>query len=300
MTQMQNDKEPLSFYGIKETYAKKTLLNVEMEEPEWFSVFHSHQRYAETFRHNKCFLIGDAAHLFSPVGAQGMNTGLQDAYNLAWKLALVIHKKADDSLLATYNKERQLLAKNIIRHTDSAFQLVSSESFFAKNFRLRVAPLLLKFLFPLIEKNRRLADFLFKIISQIEISYHRHASFKKVSRGWFPIKTPKPGDRLPFIKFQLHGKEVNIQDKLKQAGFQLFIFTSQVIDYSKIEDTYKVILSIEVIPFNQGTAPLYNKLGIRNEGYYLIRPDMHIACRSNQSNIDEVGKFLENYLGNPT
>jgi hypothetical protein len=290
----------LSFFDIKEKYAQLTHLDLTLQEPDWFSVFHSHQRYAETFRINRCFLVGDAAHVFSPVGAQGMNTGLQDAYNLAWKLSLVIRKKASDSLLATYNPERQLLAKNIIRHTDRAFKLVSSKSYLAKNFRLRVAPLLLKFLFPNIDKNRLLADFLFKRISQIGISYHRHASFKKVSLGRFPIKTPKPGDRLPFIKFHLNGKEVTIQDKLKQTDFQLFIFTNQAIDYSNIEETYKGILSVEVIPFNQGTALLYKKLGLRNGGYYLIRPDMYIAFRSNQSEIDGVGKFLDNYMRNTT
>jgi len=298
ITNMLKDKESLSFIGIKKMYAKSTLLNIELQEPEWFSVFHSNQRYAAMFSLNRCFLIGDAAHLFSPVGAQGMNSGLQDAYNLAWKLSLVIHKKASESLLSTYNTERQPPSKKIISNTDRAFQLISSTNFMAKFIRLRIAPGVLKFLLPIIDRNRVLGDFLFKRISQISISYHKLNSFRKTSRGRFPIRTPKPGDRLPFIKFQLHGKEVNIQDKLKQAGFQLFIFTNQAIDYSKIEETYKGILSIEVIPFNQGTAPLYKKLGIRNKGYYLIRPDMHIACRSNQSNIDEVGKFLDNYLGN--
>ena len=87
-------------------------MKVKLYLPQWFSVFHSHQRYASSFQQNRCFLVGDAAHLHSPVGAQGMNTGLQDACNLAWKLALVIQKNAKESLLDTYSAERDGIAKN--------------------------------------------------------------------------------------------------------------------------------------------------------------------------------------------
>ncbi len=65
----------------------------------WFSTYRIHHRSASRFRDRRCFLLGDAAHIHSPVGAQGMNTGLQDAYNLAWKLALVVKGRADGALL---------------------------------------------------------------------------------------------------------------------------------------------------------------------------------------------------------
>ena len=72
----------------------------------WFSTYRIHHRAPSRFRDRRCFLLGDAAHIHSPVGAQGMNTGLQDAYNLAWKLALVVKGQADAALLDSYEEER--------------------------------------------------------------------------------------------------------------------------------------------------------------------------------------------------
>ncbi len=72
----------------------------------WFSTYHVHHRVAARFRVGRAFLLGDAAHIHSPVGGQGMNTGIGDAVNLAWKLAAVLSGGADDSLLETYEPER--------------------------------------------------------------------------------------------------------------------------------------------------------------------------------------------------
>jgi 2-polyprenyl-6-methoxyphenol hydroxylase-like FAD-dependent oxidoreductase len=293
-----NGKKPLAFNDIEKNYADRVSLKIKLYEPEWFSVFHTHQRYASTFRLNRCFLIGDAAHVLSPVGAQGMNTGLQDAYNLAWKLSLVILKKADDPLLDTYQSERQPLAKELIRSTDRAFHLVSDHNFLSETFRLRIAPFLLKTLFPIIEKQRSLGQFLFKGISETGIHYRKNFFTKQASKGIFPRKAPKPGDRLPFIFFNLDGNEINIQNKIKTKEFHLFAFTKQepATEYKKFAEKYQGILSIEVIPFNPGTAILYKKLGIKDEGCYLIRPDMYIAYRSNKPGNDDVERFLHHYL----
>lgn len=288
-------RQTVAFKDIVEKFTEPTFTNLRLEKPDWFSVFHSHQRYAANFKQNRCFLIGDAAHVFSPVGAQGMNTGMQDAYNLAWKLALVIRKKAPDSLLSTYHAERHQLAKGIVRHTDTAFSVVTSNSFIFKNIRLRIVPVLLRFLLPTIEKNRSFGQFLFKKISEIGISYHHHASIRKVSKGHFPTNAPKPGDRLPFMNFSIDGKQFNIQENLPPTGFHLFLFAPHgLIDY-KIAEKYKDVLTVQAIPFEPGTAKLYKRFGIRKEGCYLIRPDMHIAFRSKQ-HISDVDKFLDSYF----
>jgi len=110
----KESKDPLTFDDIRNSFAEKTRMKVEISEPEWFSVFHVNERYASTFQQKRCFLVGDAAHIHSPVGAQGMNTGLQDSYNLAWKLAMVIQGKSKASLLETYSSERLVVAKNVV------------------------------------------------------------------------------------------------------------------------------------------------------------------------------------------
>jgi 2-polyprenyl-6-methoxyphenol hydroxylase-like FAD-dependent oxidoreductase len=124
---------------------------VKLYDPQWISVYRSHHRYASTFRKGRCFLAGDAAHIHSPVGAQGMNTGLQDAYNLAWKLALVLKGRAKDGLLNTYTDERISIAKNLVRTTDRVFNLVTSENTFLKILQLYIIPVVLKLVTPLLK-----------------------------------------------------------------------------------------------------------------------------------------------------
>jgi 2-polyprenyl-6-methoxyphenol hydroxylase-like FAD-dependent oxidoreductase len=93
----------------------------------WFSTYRIHHRRAARFRAGRCFLLGDAAHIHSPVGAQGMNTGLQDAYNLGWKLALVVSGAADAALLDSYEDERIPVARRLLSTTDRLFSFIVSE-----------------------------------------------------------------------------------------------------------------------------------------------------------------------------
>ncbi len=101
----------ITFEDVAKNFAERTRLNIRLKNPEWISIYHSHHRNVSSFRYRRCFLAGDAAHIHSPVGGQGMNTGLQDAYNLAWKLALVINGKAKESLIDSYNEERSVIAR---------------------------------------------------------------------------------------------------------------------------------------------------------------------------------------------
>jgi 2-polyprenyl-6-methoxyphenol hydroxylase-like FAD-dependent oxidoreductase len=106
-----------------------------------------HHRWIENFRYNRIFFAGDAAHIHSPAGGQGMNTGIQDAYNLAWKLALTINGKGSDKLLDTYNLERLPFARQLVKSTDLAFFMATSGRWYHKIFRSRIVPLLLPMLF---------------------------------------------------------------------------------------------------------------------------------------------------------
>ena len=102
-------KETLTFENVEEHFSEINRIDTKLYAPEWLSVFHSRQHHAATFRKERCFLIGDAAHIHSPVGAQGMNTGLQDAYNLSWKLAFVLKKKSDVALSAVGGSNFKLM-----------------------------------------------------------------------------------------------------------------------------------------------------------------------------------------------
>jgi len=135
---------------------------VEFQKCTWFSTYRIHHRRAERFRDRRCFLMGDAAHIHSPVGAQGMNTGLQDAYNLAWKLALVTSGRADAALLDSYEAERIPVASRLLSSTDRAFSAIVSHNPLAVLFRTRVFPGVLSLAMH-VDKLRKTA---FRTISQ--------------------------------------------------------------------------------------------------------------------------------------
>jgi len=290
--------EHVKFEDIEKSFAKKLNMKIRLYDPEWFSISHSNQRYALTYQENRCFLIGDAAHIFTPVGAQGMNTGLQDAYNLAWKLAFVIQGKAKTSLLNTYSKERKQIAKKTVRFTGKIYNLVTSQHFFTKTFRMHILPYLMIWTLPLIEKRKWLRKFCFYALSEIGINYRKSPLSQDASKGNFPDNAPKPGDRLPYLVFKDKDKEINIQEKITGTGFSLFLFTkdSPLVEMIKVAEKYKNVLSFEIIPFTTETKFLYDHFSIKNGGYYLIRPDMYIAYRSAKLNPFQLENYLQQYL----
>jgi 2-polyprenyl-6-methoxyphenol hydroxylase-like FAD-dependent oxidoreductase len=143
------------------------LMGAKFEGVRWFSTYRVHHRVAAKFQEGRVFLVGDAGHVHSPVGAQGMNTGLQDAINLAWKLAEVLRYHADERLLKTYEEERLPFAQSLVKTTDRAFSGVISPSPLARLFRLRLAPTAVR----LAGRLPVVRHALFGIVSQIGITY---------------------------------------------------------------------------------------------------------------------------------
>src|SRR6266571_9219105 len=114
-------------------------LKVEVEAVNWFATYHTHHRVTEHFRKGRAFLLGDAAHIHSPAGGQGMNTGIGDAINLAWKLKAVLAGHARDDLLDTYEIERIAFARLLVQTTDRVFTLATAEGKLADLIRTRIA-----------------------------------------------------------------------------------------------------------------------------------------------------------------
>src|SRR5262249_13751967 len=118
-------------------------LKVDVEKLNWFSTYHVHHRVTEHFRRGRAFLLGDAAHIHSPAGGQGMNTGIGDAINLAWKLKAVLAGSAPDTLLDSYEPERIAFARRLVKTTDRVFTLATAEGSIAKIIRTRLVPKIL-------------------------------------------------------------------------------------------------------------------------------------------------------------
>ncbi|MET0996566.1 MAG: FAD-dependent monooxygenase [Mycobacterium sp.] len=153
---------------------------------EWTSAFRIHRRLADTYRRGRVLLAGDAAHIHSPLGGQGMNTGIGDAENLAWKLALVVSGRADASLLDTYAAERRPIAKDVLEKTSGVTEIVVRQDWAARLLRDRVAV-------PLLNRGwmqRLIAE----KVSQLQVSYRRGP----LGAGhWRRLPGLRPGDRVP-------------------------------------------------------------------------------------------------------
>jgi 2-polyprenyl-6-methoxyphenol hydroxylase-like FAD-dependent oxidoreductase len=280
---------------VAKDFNQRTKINIIFQDVEWFSVSHSHQRYAESIRVQNCFLIGDSAHVHTPIGAQGMNTGLQDAFNLAWKLAFVINRKAKQEILDTYSDERLGVSRGFAHYADAIFKLVTSEDLVVKFFRLYVLRVSFKILFPLIEKRRILRQMFFNSISQIGIHYRDSILSDKISEGTFLRGIPRPGDRLPFIEFFYNGKNTNSYEILDISCFNLLVFANVLpVEIKYIAEKYN--LAIALITYLPETEKFYERLGVKNTGYYLIRPDIYIAFRSDALNTQHLNKYLQLFL----
>src|SRR4029077_1397717 len=133
-------REDLTFEDVIPSVRKEAGTQLSFEACSWYSTYRIHHRRAVHFRNGRAFLLGDAAHIHSPVGAQGMNTGLQDAYNLAWKLALVVSGRAGAALVHSYEDERLPVANHLLKRTDRLFSIVVSDSWLVGLFRTRVMP----------------------------------------------------------------------------------------------------------------------------------------------------------------
>src|SRR5262249_20302302 len=107
----------------------------------WSSYFRIHHRHAAKLSAGRIFIAGDAGHIHSPFGGQGMNTGLQDVWNLVWKLDLFLHGHANERLLASYGAERLPVIKDVIRTTDLLTKVMGTPNKFAEALRDVVIPM---------------------------------------------------------------------------------------------------------------------------------------------------------------
>lgn len=122
------DDAPLDLDEIKDVTRRALGTDYGMHDARWLSRFHSDERQAPEYRVGRVFLAGDAAHIHSPAGGQGMNTGLQDAANLGWKLAAAVQGRAPEGLLDTYQAERHPVGKAVLRSSGGLVRLARAQS----------------------------------------------------------------------------------------------------------------------------------------------------------------------------
>jgi 2-polyprenyl-6-methoxyphenol hydroxylase-like FAD-dependent oxidoreductase len=233
-------------------------LDIKVERVNWFSTYHVHHRVAGHFRQGRAFLAGDAAHIHSPVGGQGMNTGIGDAVNLAWKLAAVLQGRADMRLLDSYEPERIAFARRLVATTDRAFQFINRDGTIARFVRTRLVPHLMPALFSFREIRRRM----FLTVSQTNVNY-RGSALAVGSAG-----RVKAGDRLPWVR-QEDGTD-NFAS-LRSLDWQAHVYGEVTAEIDRACE--RAELSLRRYPWSEAAG----KSGVARDAFYLVRPDGYVG-----------------------
>ncbi|NVB40713.1 FAD-dependent monooxygenase [Pseudenhygromyxa sp. WMMC2535] len=259
---------------------------VEFGEVEWIIRFRLHERLASRFRVGRVFLAGDAAHIHTPAGGQGMNTGIQDAFNLGWKLGLAVRGAAGERLLESYHDERHPIAADVLRFTDLTFKTALGSNALVRKLR----PLIL----PFVLGNRYMRGNAARTVSQLDVNVRRSPIVD--DRRFFATGL-HAGDRAPDASFAHDGASSRVFDLLRDDPRHLvFAHYAQGHRLAALE---------------RGLDPSIARVIVANEGeelearYHLgdgpaiwvVRPDGYIGYRQSGDEPEPVLEWFQRTLG---
>lgn len=281
--EFSKDEGEVLYEEIEEQIKRDAELKLDITNVNWFATYKVHTRHVNKFSEGRGFLAGDAAHIHTPAGAQGMNTGIQDGYNLAWKLAMVLRGANDKTILDSYNEERLENAKNLLKTTDRFFNLVASPEPILTYLRMHVFPYVAGAAFSIDAVKK----FVFPRISQIGINY-RHSAMTDQGDSSLDIKA---GDRFPY--FTIDGS--SIFDRLGEPKFHLLSFSdgqtgqqneSLSAGFKEIVDRHEILIFPRIAEIF-GTEKSFN---------ILLRPDNYIATISHDASLAPIENYLKRCL----
>jgi len=299
-------QSPRKFLGekeVKEMIQERSQGDYDVNAVSWISPFWIHSKIVKNLRHGPIFLAGDAAHVHSPAGAQGMNTGLQDAYNLAWKLAMVIQGQAPQTLLDSYQAERYPLLSGIVKYTETFTKIALHEN----PIVLKLRPWFFKVLnhFPLLAKKFS------QRLTQLSLRYKNSAVIDYSSS--LGRQAPQPGERIPdvwinqtnrlhtYLRLPEHklllftglGASEKTLEKITTLQQQLALHYSKTIHVFIIAD--KKWAGLEPLLVDERKA-LHQRFQAQGAACYLIRPDNYLAYCSKSLDFTRLQTFLKRYI----
>jgi 2-polyprenyl-6-methoxyphenol hydroxylase-like FAD-dependent oxidoreductase len=249
-------------------------MQIDVQRVNWFSTYRVHHRVAHYFHNGRVFLLGDAAHIHSPVGGQGMNTGIGDAVNLAWKLAAVLRGCAPSPLLDTYQVERIAFAQRLVATTDRAFTFVTSEGQLARLVRLHVVPRLLPALFQI----RAVRRYMFRTVSQILLNYRGG----ELAAG--QARSICGGDRLPWVRFSDSNDNFA---SLTALDWQVHVYGDATADLR--EACRERAIALHTYAWNAACG----SAGLERDAAYLLRPDGYVALADPRASANALASYLD-------
>lgn len=317
------DEEPTFADLQKMVDVLSPIADLKLGKPDWISRFRIHRRIIDRFRYGNVFFAGDSAHLHSPAGGQGMNSGIQDAYNLAWKLAMVYREDAKPELLDSYNTERYPLLKNQVEKSDAAFKMMLLRNPVSRKIRDHFMSIMLD-LEPIQQRmDRRLA--------MLTINY-RNSSIVEQNRE-LPLSLGNPikeiaefkhwrefGDRAPDFIFNSNGTDKRLFEIIRGTTHKLLLFVGNYDEpdfkqdfqqrYSLIKERYgkaiePVLIHMNELPFkvnneitvvSDDDGELHQRYGAHSHCIYLIRPDGYIGYRSQPAKLDLFLEYCDRFF----
>ena len=267
-------RETIAFEDICPLVEK--IAEIRVGKVNWFSTYRVHHRVADHFRAGRAFILGDAGHIHSPVGGQGMNTGIGDAVNLAWKLAAVVQGRADSSLLDTYEVERIAFAHALVATTDRVFQLMTGEGVSHQVFRETLLP----HLAPFVLGFAGVRTAAFRLVSQTRISYHQSA----LSEG--AAGDIHGGDRLPWVPLDAGSDNF---EPLQSVDWQIHVYGEAGQALRKAAQSAN--LALHQFGWNERAG----EAGVKRDALYLVRPDGYVALADAEQNVEKLHSYLARF-----
>ena len=306
----RDDPAPLTLDELQPALRQAMNVPVTLSEPVWTTRYKAHLRRVDQYRVGRGFLVGDAAHIHSPAGGQGMNTGLQDAANLAWKLAAVVRTGADPVLLDSYHDERHPVGVQLLRFTDRLYTVSAGLRGWRARLRDTIGPFLIGRMSAAPIPHRKA----FRRLSQTGLAY-RPGPFT-VNERLYSLHGPLAGHRAPDARISTRR---TMFDVLQGYRLHVVALSRRHLTDAETAELAERLHGLEAAGGgiaghligrvtgrsderveHVDSVQVFDRYGLRHpdsQALYVIRPDGHVAWRSDEIDLDACEAFLTRFHG---
>ncbi len=291
---------------LQAAFRQATGTDATLSEPVWTTRYRVHHRGVDTYRKGRVFVAGDAAHIHSPAGGQGMNTGLQDAANLAWKLAAVLRHGASPSLLDTYDTERRPVGLQVVATSDKMFSAAAGKTGWEATVRDWIA----KPAVAALSNMKSVQHRAFRTLSELDIVYP--ASFGEDAAPKLGSLGPQVGQRAPNAAIARHRDVFDLttgygwtvlalsRKPLERAEASLAADTLEAIARGGVTTHLIARLAVGRDPRVElvSSPEVFEAYGLREQdgqATYLVRPDGYVAWRGDGLDVTGCRHFLTRF-----